>query len=239
MIDWRDYEVLTFEQAIKEMRIEPVRANEYANLAEIDRDPKCPNTRDDWVRVLGPMAIADLYNEHNSTERAPRNVIFRAMNAYDFVATVRTALEAKRVISRPNEFLKAIRSELHRRLNDPLRHFLGSPERIQVTHLIYGIPEVAGVLLASSNGRHAPPDEMLQAVNAVIKQRGKKGRPRLSYEHEAYDVLRENFEWLTGTPPRWSNAMGLEGDFIDFARPVYRSVGIAEPSERMLRPRRY
>lgn len=238
MIDWRGYEVLTFEQAIAELRIEPAKADEYSIVAAVDRNPKYPRTRDEWVRIMGPIPIADFYSECNSTDRDRQSLIFRAMNSYDFVSSVKSAQEAKKAIPRPNELLKVLRNELQRRVDNPFRCYFGSPVKIRAAHLIYGIPEVAGALIGSVGGKRASTQQMLYIVNKVMEQRGKKGRPPLSQEHEVYDVLREDFEWLTGKRPRWSNATGLEGDFIDFARAVYRTVGIAEPSERMLRPRR-
>ena len=240
-LDWRDFEVLTFAQAVAELSIPTAIANEFAiAIAGVYGDLRSdqqPRTRREWALCLGAVPVAIAYSKFNACSRDPESLHFRAMQVFDFVFAVREARDTRKAIKRPAEFLSSLCRELHRRMNNPRQRILGVPFRVIYEHS--KVPEIGAALLKRTRGGPPTAQQWLDAINDAQDSRSRKGRRSSMQEREVYRLLRDDFEWLTGRKPAWTNATGTpDGEFVRFVRAVYGAVGIHGLSERMLRPER-
>ena len=245
MLDWRQNEIQTLADAIAEMGINELDALQFSSVTNsqfFEAESGAAGTlrtRNDWRKSLAPIAIMPTYQKWNEMQRDAKSLAFRAIVAHDYVSMILETAEAKKAIPNPKSILVQARDEIIAQLGDPIRRLCRTPFRGRFSQLILAAPELSNALMNKTRGCNANAYELLDAVEAAIKQRGLDGRPPDRSRSDAYQILREHYSWLTGRRPRWTNAFGVpEGDYVDFARSVYTAAGISQITHLMLRPAR-
>jgi hypothetical protein len=245
MIDWRDSIAQAFSAAIMELQISAVDAMDFASLTNAQlfdansHDEGTLRTRKEWRQLLAPVPLIPRYRQWNVLQHDARSIAFHAIEAHDCISLMIETANAKRAIPKPKSILIAVRDEIVAQLDDPIRRLCRPAFGGKFSQLILSAPEFADALMNITSGRQPNADDMLAALESAIRQRGIDGRSADKTRSDAYQLLREHFTWLTGRTPSWTNALGVpEGDFVDFARDVYRAAGIKDITHLMLRPAR-
>ena len=203
-----------------------------------------------WQMVGSIRPIFDIYSNHNSTGRCCRDLARRSEAAQGPLLSLASEGRARVCHPRPSEALKSIRPRL-RRLQDNRCELEASKVWERLSQIAMSVPEIMVTWLDvrpdyllnletrtgdyTSATMLAELDDWVRVVDLVISCRARRGpreRPLLSVVPA---ILRKDYLWLTGKrTPDWTNE-GLTGNFIEFERSAYRTVGIDAPSQTMLR----